>query len=157
MCFYNEDYDWIATVCEVSTEITDKPTKCRECYHPIQAGEIVHRIHQQESESCKNCLDEDGDPVKCTCGNPNYGENFDTRQCDGCHKFLQAVDEAELAEGCPPGSRQPNTEMMIETISELGTADAERYFTTARTRFPELIENGYLGRLWKKMFPKEDH
>jgi hypothetical protein len=53
MCFYNDDYDWVATVNEVIDKPAERQTKCYECGAGIQVGDIARFVHQQESQECQ--------------------------------------------------------------------------------------------------------
>jgi hypothetical protein len=63
----------------------------------------------------------------------------------GCHKFLEAIKEVETEAGCKGDSTQPGLGGMIEALQN--EDDVERYFERAQTKYPELVESGYLDRL----------
>jgi hypothetical protein len=160
MCFYNDDYDWIARVVEHADTTATKQTKCDECGSTIPVGANMHTIHMAESEggcvTCERgdceCADDCDSGERCQCETPNYGETFDYERCEGCEKFLRAVEASEVAAGCARHHAQPRLTEMTEEINEGGMCEAKRYFKTARAMFPELVTSGYLGMLWRKMF-----
>lgn len=161
MCFYHS-YDWTAEVYEESSSPAESATSCHECDEPIPVGATLHSIYMQQYEDCGTCRkgvcecpkDEDGDCPECKCEEPNVGEVEDYWRCDGCHKFLQAVEAAELAAGCPRRAARPLLTGMCEEVSNGGRDEARKYFKQARSQFPELVASGYLGRLWRKMFAR---
>ncbi len=143
MCFTNEDYDWIARVCEVGTATAVQDIKCDECHGPISCGDLAHTVHQQEYEECPFCRGDDGE--ECTCGDGDFGETFDANWCGDCQKFRDAIKAMELAEGCAESESEPPLGMMLE---ELGNMDPDRrreYGENALKMFPELM--GYLERV----------
>ncbi len=160
MCFYNDDYEWVARVVDDSDVVLSTPSRCQECGRTLEAGETVHNVFQQEHEECGACedglcdcpKDKDEECIDCECEDPDYGETFDYDRCQECDKFLKAVYEHEKDENCPPTERQPAYEMMIETISQFERENAVKYFRKAARMFPELKQSGYLKRLWRQMF-----
>ncbi len=157
MCFTNNDYDWIANVTEESTATASKDIKCDECRRTIPAGVAYHHIHQQESEWCKDCENGDCECVGdcCQCEHPSTGESFDYDRCLDCNKFLQAVENAELAAGCSISDSRPPLGEMRDTIHEC-KYEAEKYWRQAAKDYPELVKSGYLGWLWRRTFYVDD-
>ncbi len=163
MCFYNDDYDWVAAIEDEAERILEKPTRCDECGRKMQVGETAHHVFQQQHEECQACEEGDCDcpdkedcPHDCKCDEPNFGETFEYDRCVECDKFLKAVEQHETDEQCPPMERQPAYAMMIETISEFERKDALKYFRKAARMFPELKRTGYLKRLWRRMFDLQE-
>lgn len=158
MCFLNE-CDWYATVVERTQKAAEKQVTCDECCRKIAVGGLVHRIHMQECEYCKAC--ENGfcdcpEEECCKCEDPNLGETFDYRCCDDCHRFLEAVEAAEVEAGCHRNEARPGLGSMKEEINNGGMDEAKRYWKQATQMFPDLVKSGYLGWLWRKIFEKLD-
>lgn len=162
MCFYNDDYDWTAAVCEEDKRTASKPVRCMECRRLIPVGGAVVHVFLRQHEACKNCDEElreewdddyEGGPLTpCADGKHDYGETYDYDRCEDCDQFLQAVQTAELEAGCRLNESRPPLEFMVEYIAEAGIEEARKYFKKARDLFPCLKESGFLGWLWRKMF-----
>lgn len=156
MCFTG-DYEWMAELCERDCAMADKPTRCGECHAMIRLGAKIHTIWLQQYEECQTC--EEGececDGECCQCSEPAFGEESEESHCDQCHKFLQAVYNAEIASGCSYTEASPPLGMMLEAIGESGAYEAEKYFKEARETYPELDASGYLAALWLRLFGKE--
>jgi hypothetical protein len=159
MCFYNDDYDWRAELIQRQDGVADKPVACYECGDKIKPGQFVHHIYMQEHEDerCEWCDDgKTSDGTECQdCdgkGVRGPGQTYDYDRCQNCHKFLQAVESAELEAGCSSYEATPSLEGMIEEIRNSDADEAKRYFKKALRLFPELKRGGYLGRLWNRMF-----
>lgn len=150
MCFYNDDYDWYASVQQVTTPIAEKETRCDECGRNIAIGETMRQIYQQEHEVCE-CCSESGENDECNCAEPNIGETFLYHCCSECAKFRDAVKQTERDEGCPAHALQPSLCGMIDEIQEFDEEQARKYFETAGRLFPELKDAGYLAKLWNRM------
>lgn len=160
MCFVNEP-DWYASINEWTEYLAEKETRCDECHCRIQPGELVHHLFQQEHEECHacencecECPDVDDFCHECKCEKPNFGEDFTYDRCDGCHKFLEAIEESEIEAGCKSWEARPHLCGMLEEIREGDNDDhreAKRYWKKAREMFPELMESGYLKRIWKQL------
>lgn len=156
MCF-THDYDWYAETQEQSTFIADKPVKCNECRVEIPVGGNVYRIWQAEYEGCQLCENKycECEPDRCCdCEEPDYGETNEHQCCENCHKFLQAVEASEVEEGCERSEARPALFCMIEDIRQFDDYDyrnRKRYIQKAIEMFPEMVGNGYIKRLWKKM------
>lgn len=161
MCFVQEA-DWTAEVSHSSEGIADKKTRCDECHEDIGAGEFVFSISQQEHEECDTCYDgmcECGEGNCCKCPEPKFGETFEYRRCRNCHLFLEAVSAAEIESGCKRWESRPLLLQMIDDIGCQNSNDrdaAQKYFDKARQMHPAIEANGFLDRLWKMMFPRDD-
>lgn len=154
MCFVN-DYDWYAQEVAHSTRPAATPTRCAECRETIPVGGLVHHTFMQEYEECHICYEGDctcADDKCCQCEEPEYGETFDYDCCDGCHKFLSAVQHAEEDAGCSGDETRPPLGEMRSAIRDGGRDEAKRYWLRALRDYPELKASGYLGRLWKNIF-----
>lgn len=164
MCFY-ADYDWIAQVFEESTPVADKPIRCEECGAGIPRGVKYHHVWMQQYDYCLTCelgecscgKDTDGNLLcdggcgKCECDPPNYGETSDWNCCENCHKFLNAVQLAEQEAGCDYSESRPPLGEMMTYIGD-GAEEAKKYWKVAVKEYPELVANGYLAMLWRRMF-----
>lgn len=163
MCFVNEG-DWTAMVHESSEIVTTKETKCDECGQPIPIGAFARTIYMQEHEECSDCANEycscpiatiDNEEVKvcidkgCQCEKPNFGETFDYDRCEGCDKFLQAIEAAELEEGCSKYEARPSLPMW-DDLQGIGRDECKRYWRKAVSLFPEW--KAHFGMLWRRCF-----
>ena len=148
MCFVNDGYDWTAAICEESDATATRPYKCLECGSVIAVGEFIHHVHQQEYEDCQFCEDD-----YCGCETPDFGETFDWHWCENCDKFLRAIKQAELDDGCSESESRPAMPFW-EDIQNIGSDGAKRYWVVARRMFPEI--GAYLDRLWVKMFGDDE-
>jgi hypothetical protein len=142
MCFYNKDYDWVATVNETEVTTADNPTRCDECRTPIAVGEWIKTIHQQEYEACQICEDEfaddyDEEQDKATCEH-KYGETFDYVRCEACDKVLRAIEVIEIEEDCPADARQPALTMLLDELFHFEPVDRMKYIDRAVEMFPEI-------------------
>lgn len=153
MCFIN-DYDWYASVTEKTSYPVEKETRCDECDGIIPVGATVHHIYQQEAEECRACEFGDCQCVGdcCQCAKPDPGETFDYDRCQDCHRFLEAVEAAEVEAGCSIYEARPPLGQMTEKINDGGRDEAKKYFKKAAKLHPELVKSGYLGWLWREMF-----
>ena len=155
MCFYNDDYDWTATVHEVNDGPSDCKRKCYECGHAIKVGDICRTVHQQEYETCRVCEDEDSDnfngfdddgnsipPVACEDGKHDYGETFDAVICHNCLKIREAVKEYELREGCPEHASEPGYGEWSEVFFE--HENKWEYAEACVAKHPELIGHAWI-------------
>lgn len=139
MCFYNDDYEWIASVNEISHETSARRRRCGECGDMIPAGIAYLHVHQQEYEECccGDELSDDYDPFHhCVIDPCQFGETFSFDMCHLCEKLRRAVHAREEQEGCPPGSREPAYGTLLESLWEHNDRDA--YVAHALTMFPEL-------------------
>lgn len=146
MCFYNDDYDWVATVNEVTDKAAEQETRCYECGAVICIGETARFVHQQESEECECdwCQFGQHDPdwegsKECE---HDLGESLDCVICPACIKLLKAIEAHEIAEGCPEYARQP-------LYGELGDTFWQHeqnweYAEMAVKMFPELIDHKFI-------------
>lgn len=153
MCFYHGDYDWTASICDETIEKAKKDIECQECWTEIKINEEYQQIFMQESEECLECENEicycEEDKC-CQCEKPDYGETYLHRRCLECVKFLQAIEEVEIAAGCKGEETRPPLEHMLESLSY--SDDVNKYFKTALKKFPELKKSGYLKRIYKKVY-----
>lgn len=158
MCFVNDNYDWTAAVQTEDTPTADKPLKCDECSGDIAVGESYIYVWQQERECCDQCedgwcecpKDEDGYCIECKCEEPAYGETYEYRCCQNCAKFLDAIEEVEIADGCAKHEARPLLGAMDEELRELGMDRVRVYVKHAAKTRPEL--RAYLGQMWKDWF-----
>jgi len=130
MCFYNDDYDWIASVQKSTIGTAQKKTQCHECSRWIYPGEWIKHIFQQEYESCVDCDDGDSD-----CEH-DYGETFDYYRCKSCEKILRGIKAVEEREGCPAYAQQPSLGGLWEELQEHSAAP--EYAREALAMYPEL-------------------
>jgi hypothetical protein len=155
MCFVNDDCDWYASICEKTAAPANEVTRCDECHRKIQPGETVHHIFMQQYEECHACdvaeceCEERGKEC-CACDKPIFGETFDYDRCDECEKFLEAVQAAELEEGCSQYESQPDLGDMLSSIREVGASEAKRYYKAAMRLHPTL--KPHLVKLWRGLF-----
>lgn len=160
MCFYQGDCDWYASITEQSDSLATTQKKCDECGRTIKIGDPVHHVFMHETcQACENgdcdChVRFDGDDHECQCKEPIFGETFDYDRCQDCSDFLDVVEKAELEAGCRQSESRPPYTSMIEDIGRPNgdRDDAKRYFKKAAKIHPNLVESGYLGWLWRKMF-----
>lgn len=155
MCFVNDDYDWIAEESSRNTSTATAVYACCECGFPINIGEEYELLYLRQYEECHLCYEGECscDPDKCCQCDPAYfGETSEYTTCLNCTKFLHAVEEAEVESGCHRNEARPHLSQMEFDIRDGGMDEAKKYFKTARRLFPELVSNGYLGRLWKGMW-----
>ena len=155
MCFVVDDYDWYPEVQEQHNWVAEKVTRCCECRREMPIGSPVHSTYLQQYEECHNRYDGECDCKSqgkdcCICAEPEFGETFECHTCDDCHKFLKAVQAAEVAAGCSYSESTPPLEQMIEYISNGGAEEAKKYYQQAVKDSPEL--RPYLKWLWRKMF-----
>lgn len=139
MCFYNDDYDWYASVCETTDGASDTETACHECGEKIAAGQWRRHVYQQEHDECQRCeweqLDDDEEP----CEQHDYGETYDYDCCESCEKILKAIEALEAEEDCPEHSRRPSLcGLYDEAICE---DDDGKYRAKAIAMFPELANH----------------
>lgn len=150
MCFYNDNYDWIAGVSEVIDGPALRSEKCIECSQPIAVGDTCRSVHQQEHEECLKCdelsddvdYDEDGNFIPCD-GNHYYGETFDCLICESCVQLLRAIESVEIDERCPPHARQPSIGGLYDEVIENDDMLA-RYLQRASEMFPGIEQRSKL-------------
>lgn len=137
MCFYNDEYDWVAEVHELSMIVIDRDRKCCECGIAIAAGSTCEHIYQQENESCPEC---DGTDPECE---HDFGEIFECWTCGDCLKVIKAIEAHEEEEGCPKYARRPSlTQLYQEAFYD--HQDAEVYARKCIEMFPELASNQHI-------------
>ncbi len=139
MCFYYDDYDWIATINEQYFIRGEREHKCLECGRNIAPEEWRRYIYQQEHEMCQICeddyseeFDEEQDPATCA---HNYGKRSNAHICRECCLILEAIYDLEEKEGCPEHARQP---AFGELQEALHYGDEGEYIRHAVEMFPEL-------------------
>jgi hypothetical protein len=143
MCFYNDDYDWVASVQERSTIKATKKVSCIECSKLIEAGEECERIWQQENECCSICTEgaedydeeEPQDPTTCE---HHYGETFEGYTCQRCLNIIEAIRQVEIEEGCPEHAQRPSIGGLYEEAFSRWNDDAKKYASKVVEMFPEL-------------------
>lgn len=146
MCFYNDDYDWAASVSEVTESNADTKARCDECHAAIEPSQWRRHIFLQQYLECRNCTPswENGDdPEPCEPGECDFGEHYHHDICENCAKVLNAIKTVELAEGCAPGESQPSLGGLwpeIEYQKQIG-----KYRAEAIRAYPE-IETWLNGR-----------
>jgi hypothetical protein len=146
MCFYRDDYDWMASVTKQASVDSGPATNCDECGCAIAATEWRHTIYQQEHEQCQICEDDSADEYidpadreadfSCT---HDYGETFSYARCRGCDNLLKAIESREIAEGCPAHARRPSLCGLHDEILE--HEQRREYGELAVAMFPELAEH----------------
>jgi hypothetical protein len=161
MCFYDDDCDWTAEVCEQNFIRAAEPAKCYECYRPIAVGEWCRVLHQQEHESCLVCEDQwsddyiDSDRAAYDTDEEHatalaeladhvhtYGETFDATLCRECCLVLEAIYDLEEKEGCPEDARQPLIGALQDELAEdSGKWGEKKYVKHAVGMFPELASH----------------
>lgn len=140
MCFYNDDYEWSASVHEETEGPAEKATRCYECGEPIAAGQWRRHIYQQEDEECRLCEQEEGFDPECQ---HDYGETFDYDRCEPCDKVLRAIEAVEKDEGCPEYSRQPMLGELRDVFVHPEDGNAMAYAERAVAMFPEVATVGW--------------
>jgi hypothetical protein len=152
MCFYQGDCDWRASVYEVRIVASAKTKTCNECCTKIFPGTPYAHTYMQEWEFCRDCEQSecqccDTDEC-CKCEEPSIGETYEENTCLDCHKFLQAIEAAEIEAGCGRNESRPMLGELIESLSNSDRKETKRYWKKARIMFPELVTNGYLADMW---------
>ncbi|MDE2100919.1 MAG: hypothetical protein KGL39_26975, partial [Patescibacteria group bacterium] len=154
MCFFN-DADWYAEVYEEVISKAEKDFACEECGANVSAGEEYRYIFMQENEDteCEFCeKGKERDGTKCLecngTGSRDPGETFEYARCMECDRFLQAIEAAEIEEGCSRDEARPRLNYLREDIREADPVPMlRRYIKKAIEMFPELKKSGYLGRV----------
>lgn len=136
MCFYNDDYDWMASVQKETEGAADRETRCDECREVIAAGQWRRHVYLQQYEECRVCEWEEADEP---CEKHDYGETFDYDCCETCEKILKAIETLEAAEDCPVYSRRPSLLGLYEEA--IVYDDDGKYRTKALQMFPELSDH----------------
>lgn len=114
MCFYDDDYDWIAEIQIVTDGENERRERCNECRRWIEVGDQCRRVFQQENETCSAC---DGEDPACEHEH-DYGETYNYVCCRECITILDAIKRVEQAEGCPAYAQQPNLNELGEALWE---------------------------------------
>lgn len=158
MCFYNDDYDWVAEVYDEQYVRGEQPAKCFDCYREIKAGEWRREIFQLEHEECQICEDiesdlyEDPDEIDEAEGmfgpgeHPHYyGESWHGVICRECNLLRASIYDLEEKEGCPEYSRQPAFGELQETMADdCSRWGDKKYIRHALEMFPELTTHKLL-------------
>lgn len=140
MCFYNDDYDWIAEVEDATESHGGRECQCVDCGTRIDADEWRKTIEQRQYELCQICEDEFSDMFdeassKTTCRHA-YGETWHGEFCRGCVLLRQAVEAVERDEGCPSDARQPAYGDLYGSL--IDHDEREKYASRAVAMFSEL-------------------
>lgn len=149
MCFYNDDYDWCASVWGEDHIRNADEVRCYECNRRILSHEWRRHSWQQEHEVCQCCEDEDSysfdeEQEKATCKH-DYGETFEASTCRECCLLLEAIYDLERIEGCPEHARQPMYgELQQVLYDERFNGAFYNYRLHALNRFPELVASRIL-------------
>ena len=155
MCF-RKSYEYTYEYTDAGFTSDDVDTTCQECERTMPAGAQHWYFHGQECELCQTCghddSREDEDDVICECEEPDYGNVDGVIVCMDCHRFLQAVEAAEIGAGCSHEDAAPYLTRMVESIRDMGREEAERYWTKARETATDLQASGYLDWLHAKVF-----
>lgn len=146
MCFYNDDFEWTAEVCDVTLLPSGIACKCGECGKEISGNEPRTVVKQQEHELCQLCedkfSDDYADPEECE---PNvackhdYGNTFELTYCEDCRKILAAIKAYEEREACPFYAQQPAYGTLWDELSQ--HEQAQEYLALAVKMFPEVRES----------------
>lgn len=158
MCFQSvDDYDWIASVYEVSDEVATERLRCCECGGRINVGEKCRSVYMQRYEECRLCCgdireqwDHDYEGQKlppCDNDQHDYGETVQDYVCERCCKMIETIEEVENAEGCTAPHNRPLHGELREAFWE--SDHAVEYIDRARDKFPELAACGYLDKVYK--------
>ncbi|MGB0971800.1 MAG: hypothetical protein ACPGVG_12680 [Mycobacterium sp.] len=132
MCFYNDDYDWTASVSEVTDLVSGHASRCCECGCGIEPGQWRRHIWQQQYEECQVCEYGEADEA---CVKHDYGETYATDVCRECTWLLAAIEAVEADEGCPEYARQPPSGELAE---HMRNPDSRRYWDRALEMHPQL-------------------
>jgi hypothetical protein len=167
MCFYHDDYDWIARVFEETTAKADKPLKCLECFRHVGPGEAYTHIEMREYEECRVCQEDRDDgrfredfDCEAAGGKHDFGEEDTHRICDRCQKLLEAIQRVEEDDGCSGQETRPALAQLRDAFWESDHAQA--YLDRARADSPELAMSGHLDHFyeltaeWRDRFEEND-
>lgn len=146
MCFNNDfDYDWYPELQEEADHEAGPPAWCVECGKRIQAHHWRRRLYQQENEDedCQDCLgDGKCDDMPCPecrgTGQRGKGNTFSASTCRPCCQMLDAIQEVEGEEGCPPHTQRPQLQELWEEMRNMGASATAKYRVKALGRHPEL-------------------
>lgn len=140
MCFYNDDYDWYASVTTDETSPATKPTKCDECRRVIPIGEPVRHIWMQQHEYCIHHPDyddyegDDSDGTDCPEGcEHDYGETYDYDCCETCTQLVEAIHKSEIESGCRDAESRPNLTELYDAFAE---GEGSKYLAKAEELYP---------------------
>lgn len=155
MCFYNDDYDWVAEEHDERHVKVESACTCHDCSRSIRVGEWVRRIEQYEKECCQICEDsesdlyEDPDDIRPEDGmhGPGehahyYGQHWLGFICRECLLLREAIWDLEEKEGCPVDARQPGYGELYEVMDEdQGRWGDRKYTDHAVQMFPSLARH----------------
>ena len=166
MCFYNDDYDWIAEVEELHFIRAEKACKCAECNCQIVVGDWYRRLCQKEFEMCQICEDSESFSylsadasdydtedehvaalADLVAHEHSYGETFSASTCRKCCLVLTAIYDLEAKEGCPEYARQPDTGELSQALFDDARHSKSGYAQHAVEMFPELSEHKLITQL----------
>lgn len=142
MCFTFEDFDWTASICEVTEKGADKDCFCGECGSSIKCFDSFTNVFMQEDEECRLCAENADDPELTaeervhTC---DFGETWSERVCANCMKLRDGIRQRELKAGCPEWSSVPPWGMLRDELWEHGERVA--YVYSAMELYPELVSH----------------
>lgn len=154
MCFYNDDYDWCASINEETDGPADADHNCVDCGLKIAAGEFCRHIFQQEDEECQQCGlregeqpdPEDVEEGELFCDGPHeFGEIWNGWICGSCLKAREAINAFETKEGCPSDSREPRPGLLQEAFLE--HEQGFEYAEACVAMYPELFEHRWIKQL----------
>lgn len=163
MCFYTDDYDWIAQHIEAENRTEDVPRRCLECRRMIPAGTELHHVFARQYEECQACENgecacNDGEPIEeshdCQCEKPDLGQDYEYRRCLDCHRLLQAIEDVELARGCRHHESRPMPEQMRDSLGQMDWSDAKPYFDACLAKHPEM--SSWLDAMAKQLWGDEE-
>lgn len=144
MCFYNDDYDWTASVVLQEKRTAGKQIQCYECGAKIAPGESYQWIFMQEHEECRVC---EWEEAETPCEKHDYGEDFSYQRCNACSQLLAAIKAVEIEEGCPEHAQQPGLCELGEVFCE--HENRREYAARAVAMFPELKSHRLIDHLVK--------
>lgn len=130
MCFYNEDYDWVAYHVEDSVVVSPEPHRCCECRNPIYGWTPARRVYMAEYETEEEWRN-DQSPPDGEVFDPESDEFWMCLKCKG-------VLRVELAEGCHKNEAQPQFGELYEALRN---DDDGRYAKAAIEDDPSLADH----------------
>lgn len=162
MCFYNENYDWVAEEEEISEADCGPKAKCSECGSEIAETEWRKHISQREHSACQICEESSSDEYidreemveQLSSNNPedveyarehlavlddhdcDFGETYEGDCCRSCHLLIEAIAELEKTKGCPEHSARPLWGTLFDELTQHGERD--EYVAYAIAKHPEL-------------------
>ena len=151
MCFYIDDYDWTPSVIEIDDITVSEPTRCYDCRR--KCGGVMQRTRMIEHDWCQGCsegvdIDDRGD-CRCEQG-PSVGCTETIIQCLDCVAFRAVIRNVEVSRGCRRDEATP-VDPLFDALPYSARDDVERYITSAERECQNLVENGYLAMVRKRM------